>query len=86
MSPDATHIAYATFHDEDVMEFTYYIYGTPGSLDSQYPTEVTIKYPKVCTACFFWETEICEKNKNCPSWNIQNSCTHICKNIFIISR
>ncbi|KAJ8918466.1 hypothetical protein NQ315_008163 [Exocentrus adspersus] len=49
VSPDATHIAYAVFQDHNVTEFSYYIYGTPGSADAQYPTEATIKYPKVGT-------------------------------------
>ncbi|KAJ8940985.1 hypothetical protein NQ318_011719 [Aromia moschata] len=49
ISPQGTHIAYAIFHDENVEEFSYYIYGEAGSLDSQYPTQATIRYPKVGT-------------------------------------
>ncbi|KAJ8930490.1 hypothetical protein NQ314_016717, partial [Rhamnusium bicolor] len=49
ISPNATYIAYAAFHDENVTEFSYYIYGTPGALQAQYPTEAKIKYPKVGT-------------------------------------
>lgn len=46
-SPDGKHLAYAEFNDNKLPDFSYFIYGEPGSLDDQYPTEATIKYPKV---------------------------------------
>ncbi|KYN43954.1 Venom dipeptidyl peptidase 4 [Trachymyrmex septentrionalis] len=48
-SPDGQHLAFATFNDTVVKDMAYFHYGTPGSLEDQYPTEVKIKYPKVGT-------------------------------------
>ncbi|CAH0556830.1 unnamed protein product [Brassicogethes aeneus] len=48
-SPDGQKLAFATFDDTNVDNFTYIIYGEPGSLKDQYTTPVTIKYPKVGT-------------------------------------
>ncbi|CAG9768482.1 unnamed protein product [Ceutorhynchus assimilis] len=48
-SPDGKHLAYVKFNDTAVKEFTYFLYGTPGVLASQYPLEAKIKYPKVGT-------------------------------------
>ncbi|XP_060517373.1 venom dipeptidyl peptidase 4-like isoform X2 [Cylas formicarius] len=48
-SPDGKKLAYAVFNDTNVLDFSYFVYGTPGSLDDQYPTLTTIKYPKVGT-------------------------------------
>lgn len=47
-SPDGKKLAYAQFNDTNLADFSYYIYGTAGSMDDQYPTTRTIKYPKVC--------------------------------------
>ncbi|KAL1494674.1 hypothetical protein ABEB36_010240 [Hypothenemus hampei] len=46
-SPDGNYLAYAKFNDTNVKGFTYFIYGTPGDLEDQYPTVRDIKYPKV---------------------------------------
>ncbi|XP_050307457.1 venom dipeptidyl peptidase 4 [Anthonomus grandis grandis] len=48
-SPDGKKLVYAKFNDTKVEEFNYFLYGTPGSLDDQYPTTASIKYPKVGT-------------------------------------
>ncbi|KYN10654.1 Venom dipeptidyl peptidase 4 [Trachymyrmex cornetzi] len=48
-SPDGQHLAFATFNDTAVKDMAYFHYGTPGSLEDQYPTEVKIKYPKAGT-------------------------------------
>lgn len=48
-SPDSTKIAIVSFDDTLVEEFTYHIYGVPGSLDYQYPEDVTLRYPKAGT-------------------------------------
>ncbi|KAK4880660.1 hypothetical protein RN001_008806 [Aquatica leii] len=45
-SPDGSHLAFAQFNDTKVKDFHYFIYGQ--SYD-QYPTVVTLKYPKVNT-------------------------------------
>lgn len=42
-SPNATHLAYATFYDENVTDFSYFLYGN----NRLYPEQATIKYPKV---------------------------------------
>ncbi|KAG5325464.1 VDDP4 peptidase, partial [Pseudoatta argentina] len=41
-SPDGQHLAFATFNDTVVKDMAYFHYGTPGSLEDQYPTEVKI--------------------------------------------
>lgn len=46
-SPEGNRLAFAQFNDTDVDSFTYFKYGEPGSLDSQYPEAVVLKYPKV---------------------------------------
>lgn len=46
-SPDGNRLAFAVFNDTEVDDFTYFKYGEPGTLDSQYPEVVTLKYPKV---------------------------------------
>ncbi|XP_044266873.1 venom dipeptidyl peptidase 4-like isoform X2 [Tribolium madens] len=48
-SPDGKQFAFASFDDTQVKNFTYFTYGVPGDLTSQYPQKVTIKYPKVGT-------------------------------------
>ncbi|XP_018402470.1 PREDICTED: venom dipeptidyl peptidase 4-like [Cyphomyrmex costatus] len=48
-SPDGQYLAFATFNDTVVKDMAYFHYGTPGSLEDQYPTEVKIKYPKAGT-------------------------------------
>lgn len=48
-SPNGQHLAFATFNDTVVKDMAYFHYGTPGSLEDQYPTEVKIKYPKAGT-------------------------------------
>ncbi|XP_056631310.1 venom dipeptidyl peptidase 4-like [Diorhabda sublineata] len=48
-SPEATHLAFAVFHDESVRDFSYPVYGQQGTLDNQYPHDAVIKYPKVGT-------------------------------------
>ncbi|EFA04427.1 venom dipeptidyl peptidase 4 [Tribolium castaneum] len=48
-SPDGKQLAFAAFNDAEVKNFTYFTYGVPGVTSSQYPKEVTIKYPKVGT-------------------------------------
>nr|AGX25161.1 dipeptidyl peptidase [Leptinotarsa decemlineata] len=48
-SPEATYLAYAVFDDTNVKNFSYAIYGEPGSKENQYPTEAQLKYPKVGT-------------------------------------
>lgn len=48
-SPDGRHLAFATFNDTLVKNIVYSHYGTPGSLEDQYPREVKIKYPKAGT-------------------------------------
>lgn len=47
-SPNATHLAYVTFYDENVTDYSYFIYGD-GTL---YPKEAKIKYPKVSYSLF----------------------------------
>lgn len=46
-SPDGTSLAFATFDDTDVKTASYFYYGQPGSLESQYSDIVNIHYPKV---------------------------------------
>lgn len=48
-SPDSTKMAIVSFDDTNVEEFTYHIYGEPGSLANQYPEDVTLRYPKAGT-------------------------------------
>ncbi|XP_055381932.1 venom dipeptidyl peptidase 4 [Condylostylus longicornis] len=45
-SPDGEKMAFAQFVDNDVKLFKYFIYGEPSDLDSQYPEEIDIRYPK----------------------------------------
>lgn len=45
-SPNGNRIAIASFNDTEVEEFTYFMYGEPGSLDYQYPEHITLRYPK----------------------------------------
>lgn len=46
-SPDGKYLLFATFNDTEVKDATYSIYGKPGELDSQYPSIMKLKYPKV---------------------------------------
>lgn len=46
-SPEGNRLAFARFDDTNVDEFTYFKYGEPGTLDSQYPEVVMLRYPKV---------------------------------------
>jgi hypothetical protein len=46
-SPNGTSLAFATFDDTDVKTASYFLYGEPGSLESQYSETVNIRYPKV---------------------------------------
>jgi len=46
-SPDGTNLVYAKFNDTNVDDFFYFIYGSPGEMEDQYPTVREIKYPKV---------------------------------------
>lgn len=48
-SPDSTKMAIVSFDDTNVEQFTYHIYGEPGSLANQYPEDVTLRYPKAGT-------------------------------------
>lgn len=48
-SPDGQSLAFATFNDTVVKDMAYFYYGTPGSLENQYPTQVKLKYPKAGT-------------------------------------
>ncbi|XP_034176529.2 venom dipeptidyl peptidase 4 isoform X2 [Osmia lignaria lignaria] len=45
-SPDGKHLAFVTFNDTNVKEIVIPKYGTPGSIENQYPSEQKIKYPK----------------------------------------
>lgn len=45
-SPDSSKMAIVSFDDTEVEQFTYHIYGVPGSLEDQYPEDVTLRYPK----------------------------------------
>lgn len=45
-SPDGQKLAIVKFVDTSVEEFTYYMYGTPGSTDDQYPEAIKLRYPK----------------------------------------
>lgn len=45
-SPDGNKLAIVKFVDTSVEEFTYYLYGTPGSIDDQYPEAIKLRYPK----------------------------------------
>jgi dipeptidyl-peptidase-4 len=47
LSPDGTKLAFATFNDTDVKTASYFQYGQPGTLQSQYADTVKIRYPKV---------------------------------------
>lgn len=47
-SPDGAHLVYAKFNDTNVDDFFYFVYGSPGEMEDQYPTVREIKYPKVC--------------------------------------
>lgn len=46
-SPDGRHLAFATFNDTNVKDISIPVYGEPGSMKDQYPSEMKIKYPKV---------------------------------------
>lgn len=46
-SPDGTSLAFAKFDDTDVKTASYFHYGEPGRLESQYSVTVNIRYPKV---------------------------------------
>lgn len=46
-SPEGNRLAFARFDDTEVDNFTYFKYGEPGTLDSQYPEVIMLKYPKV---------------------------------------
>jgi len=45
-SPDGTSLVFATFDDTDVKTASYFHYGQPGSLESQYSDTINIRYPK----------------------------------------
>lgn len=46
-SPEGTSLAFATFNDSDVKMASYFHYGNPGTLESQYSDTINIRYPKV---------------------------------------
>lgn len=46
-SPDGKKLAYIRFNDTHVPVITIQVYGTPGSLDFQYPKSIGFNYPKV---------------------------------------
>lgn len=46
ISPDGTWLAFARFNDTNVKTASYFHYGQPGSLESQYSDTVNIRYPK----------------------------------------
>lgn len=46
-SPNGTKLVYATMNDTNVRNVTFWKYGDPGNLDSQYVQEIVFKYPKV---------------------------------------
>lgn len=46
-SPNGTKLVFATMNDTKVRNVTFWKYGDPSSLDSQYVKPVVIKYPKV---------------------------------------
>jgi dipeptidyl-peptidase-4 len=46
-SPEGTSLAFATFNDSDVKTASYFHYGDPGTLESQYSDTINIRYPKV---------------------------------------
>uniref|UniRef100_A0A336M465 Venom dipeptidyl peptidase 4 n=1 Tax=Culicoides sonorensis TaxID=179676 RepID=A0A336M465_CULSO len=48
-SPDGKYLALVHLDDTFVENFTYPIYGQPGNVDNQYPTGVTLRYPKAGT-------------------------------------
>lgn len=45
-SSDGQFLAFIHFDDTDVKSETYYMYGDIGKLESQYPTKISLKYPK----------------------------------------
>ncbi|KDR23986.1 hypothetical protein L798_07923, partial [Zootermopsis nevadensis] len=45
-STDSTLLAFATFNDLDVKTASYFHYGQPGTLESQYSDTIKIRYPK----------------------------------------
>ncbi|XP_069698609.1 venom dipeptidyl peptidase 4-like [Periplaneta americana] len=49
-SPNGASLAFASFNDTEVRTASYVHYGEPGSLDSQYSSTVSIRYPKPGTA------------------------------------
>lgn len=48
-SPGGKYIAIACFNDSIVDEMMYFRYGESGSIDSQYPELIDLRYPKVYT-------------------------------------
>ncbi|KAF5307856.1 hypothetical protein FQR65_LT06588 [Abscondita terminalis] len=48
-SPNGKRLAFATFDDSNVEDYHYLIYNEPGNMTSQYPSVVSIKYPKAGT-------------------------------------
>lgn len=48
-SPDGNKLAYLNINDVQVETFTYPLYGEPGNLENQYPTNVVFRYPKAGT-------------------------------------
>ena len=51
-SSNGNFMTFAYFDDRNVTEFTYEIYGN-GKGEYQYPQEVKLRYPKVCTKLQF---------------------------------
>lgn len=47
VSSDGKYLLFATFNDTEVKDAVYSIYGKPGELNSQYPSIMKLKYPKV---------------------------------------
>ncbi|XP_063699180.1 venom dipeptidyl peptidase 4-like [Culicoides brevitarsis] len=45
-SPNGKYLAMVHLDDTHVHNFTYNIYGAPGTIESQYPAEITLRYPK----------------------------------------
>lgn len=45
-SPNGTYLAMIHLDDTHVQKFTYPLYGEPGDLEHQYPSGITLRYPK----------------------------------------
>lgn len=47
-SPDGTKLAIMKFNDTSIEPMLIPVYGPPGSLQFQYPKQISLHYPKVC--------------------------------------